>query len=91
MTPCKQGMLSTRGRRILFVDADGATKFSDLDMLEKRLDDVEGEIARRAGGIFGIAVGSRAHMVKTDAVVKVGLVFLVHMGALDTSNAHLTP
>jgi len=34
-------MLSARGRRLLMVDADGASKFSDLDKLEKALDEVE--------------------------------------------------
>lgn len=29
-----QGVLSSRGKQILFVDADGASKFSDLDKLE---------------------------------------------------------
>jgi dolichyl-phosphate beta-glucosyltransferase len=52
---------------VLFVDADGATKFGDVEKLELGLKSVE------MNG-FGIAVGSRAHMVKTDAVVKVLLV-----------------
>lgn len=30
-----QGMLSARGRHLLFADADGATQFSDLDKLEE--------------------------------------------------------
>ena len=34
-------MLSARGSRLLMVDADGASKFSDLDKLEKALDEVE--------------------------------------------------
>ncbi|KAG0279302.1 dolichyl-phosphate beta-glucosyltransferase [Linnemannia exigua] len=58
-----QGMQYTRGEYILMVDADGATRFSDLDALEAKLKATE-----RDG--FGVAVGSRAHMVKTDAVVK---------------------
>lgn len=33
-----QGCLSTRGERILFVDADGATKIADVERLEKALD-----------------------------------------------------
>lgn len=32
-----QGMLSARGRKLLFADADGATKFEDLDKLETAL------------------------------------------------------
>ncbi|KAF9188610.1 dolichyl-phosphate beta-glucosyltransferase [Haplosporangium sp. Z 767] len=58
-----QGMQYTRGEYILMVDADGATRFSDLDELELKLKAVE------CDGL-GVAVGSRAHLVKTDAVVK---------------------
>lgn len=57
-------MLVSRGDKLLFADADGATKFSDLDQLEARLNTV-------ARGGLGVAVGSRAHMVQTEAVVKV--------------------
>lgn len=32
------GMLSARGKRLLFADADGATKFADLDKLEEVAD-----------------------------------------------------
>lgn len=54
----------TRGEYILMVDADGATRFSDLEKLEVQL-----KKAEKDG--LGIAVGSRAHLVQTDAVVKV--------------------
>ncbi len=42
---------------LLFADADGATKFADLEKLEERLEEVEEE---------GMAVvcGSRAHLEK---------------------------
>jgi len=63
-------MQHTRGEYILMVDADGATKFSDLDALLLKLKAVE-----RDG--LGVAVGSRAHMVKTDAVVKVSFFFFL--------------
>lgn len=43
------------------VDADGATKFADLVKLEDAIKDKE----------LAIAVGSRSHLVSTDAVVKV--------------------
>ena len=57
------GLLHSRGRLSLFVDADGATKFADIDNLITYLDGLkEGEA--------GVAIGSRAHMVNTDAVVK---------------------
>lgn len=32
-----QGMQSARGRKLLFADADGATKFEDLEKLETAL------------------------------------------------------
>ncbi|ORZ21722.1 nucleotide-diphospho-sugar transferase [Lobosporangium transversale] len=68
-----QGMQYTRGEYILMVDADGATRFSDLEKLEAKLKEVE-----RNG--LGIAVGSRAHLVQTDAVVKRSFIrnFLMH-------------
>lgn len=62
-------MLAARGEICLMVDADGATKFSDLDDLEEKLAKCE-----KSG--YGIAVGSRSHLVSTDAVVQVR-VFLV--------------
>ena len=58
-----------RGQHILFVDADGATSFGDLEKLEQELKEIE---SKDAAG-HGIAVGSRAHLVKTDAVVQVSL------------------
>lgn len=59
----RHGMLHTRGRRLLMVDADGASRFEDVDLLWEAIDGLEGE--------DGIAIGSRAHLVKTEAVVKV--------------------
>ncbi|KAL6055005.1 dolichyl-phosphate beta-glucosyltransferase [Balamuthia mandrillaris] len=58
----KRGMLCARGEYILMVDADGATKFSDIERLEAKLKKVE-------ENEFGIAVGSRDHL-KDDAVAK---------------------
>ncbi|KAI9320165.1 nucleotide-diphospho-sugar transferase [Dichotomocladium elegans] len=55
-----QGMLSARGEQCLMVDADGATRFSDLTKLEEAIQDKE----------VAIAVGSRSHLVTTEAVVK---------------------
>ncbi|CAG8563000.1 10515_t:CDS:2 [Diversispora eburnea] len=59
------GILSSSGKHILFADADGATQFSDFEFLERELK----RIVDKDG--FGVAVGSRAHLVKTEAVVKV--------------------
>ena len=57
------GMRHIRGRSAIFADADGATKFGDLAGLAEKIKGAESEG-------YGIAVGSRAHMVTTDAVVK---------------------
>lgn len=59
----KHGVLHSRGKRILMVDADGASQFRDLEHLWKQLDAVQ-------SGEEGAAVGSRAHLVKSEAVVK---------------------
>ncbi|KAK9898163.1 glycosyltransferase family 2 protein [Cystobasidium minutum MCA 4210] len=75
------GMMHSRGKRMLFVDADGASRFEDLALLEKAMDDMCSDTSSnghtpnglKAGvnsGAKAIAIGSRAHMVKTDAVVK---------------------
>ncbi|KAJ3104620.1 dolichyl-phosphate beta-glucosyltransferase [Phlyctochytrium planicorne] len=58
-----QGILVARGDRILFADADGSTKFADIEKLEGSL----GKVSKNG---LGVAIGSRAHMVKTEAVVK---------------------
>lgn len=59
-------MQRARGDYIIFADADGASKFADIKSLHQELCNLlEGDQA--AGGI---ALGSRAHMVKTDAVVR---------------------
>ncbi|SCU99023.1 LAFA_0G21506g1_1 [Lachancea sp. 'fantastica'] len=60
----RHGMLHIRGKFGLFADADGASKFSDCEKLlsaTQKLDE---------SGKAVVAIGSRAHMVNTDAVVK---------------------
>jgi len=59
-----RGVLVTRGSTILIADADGATKFSEYDKLQRALE----ENVNRG---HGIACGSRAHMQK-DATKKRG-------------------
>jgi len=59
----QHGVLHCQGERVLMVDADGASRFQDLEKLWSRLDEVQ-------DGGRGVAVGSRAHLVKTEAVVK---------------------
>ena len=61
------GMRHVRGQYVVFADADGASKFEDLGKLVaacQATEDVQGR---------GVAVGSRAHMVGSEAVVKVCL------------------
>jgi dolichyl-phosphate beta-glucosyltransferase len=59
------GMRHVRGQYVVFADADGASKFDDLGKLVGACRDVEDAKGR------GVAVGSRAHMVGSEAVVKV--------------------
>lgn len=59
------GMRHARGRYVVFADADGASKFGDLGKLVTACQEIEDSEGR------GVAVGSRAHMVGSEAVVKV--------------------
>jgi len=51
----REGVLAARGDFIIFADADGASKFSDITQLEKFMFD-------NKDSKYLIAVGSRAHM-----------------------------
>ncbi|KAJ8097426.1 nucleotide-diphospho-sugar transferase [Lipomyces tetrasporus] len=59
------GMQRCRGDYIIFADADGASQFSDIKTLHASLTSLTDSPASPA-----IALGSRAHMVKSEAVVK---------------------
>lgn len=59
------GFRHVRGEYAIFADADGASKFSDLSKLVEGCQEVKDDQGR------GIAVGSRAHMVGSEAVIKV--------------------
>jgi dolichyl-phosphate beta-glucosyltransferase len=59
------GMRHVRGQYAMFADADGASKFTDLGKLIRECRRVEDKEGR------GVAVGSRAHLVGGEAVVKV--------------------
>lgn len=61
----RHGMLHARGARLLMVDADGASQFEDVDKLWVEMD----RLTERSEA--AVVIGSRAHLVKTDAVVKV--------------------
>uniref|UniRef100_A0A023GMZ9 Dolichyl-phosphate beta-glucosyltransferase n=1 Tax=Amblyomma triste TaxID=251400 RepID=A0A023GMZ9_AMBTT len=54
----RMGMLSARGKWLLFADADGATKFSDLDKLEEEAD----RLLKKSPTV--VVVGSRSHLEK---------------------------
>lgn len=58
------GMRHARGQYVLFADADGASDITDLPKLITAADKAKDEKAR------SVAVGSRAHMVNSDAVVQ---------------------
>lgn len=58
------GMRHVRGQYVVFADADGASKFDDLAKLVAACQEIEDSEGR------GVAVGSRAHMVGSEAVVK---------------------
>ncbi|KAF2763525.1 hypothetical protein EJ05DRAFT_460293 [Pseudovirgaria hyperparasitica] len=58
------GMRHVRGAYAVFADADGASKFEDLGHLITGCQAVQDKQAR------GVAIGSRAHLVGSDAVVK---------------------
>uniref|UniRef100_A0ABI7ZG42 dolichyl-phosphate beta-glucosyltransferase n=1 Tax=Felis catus TaxID=9685 RepID=A0ABI7ZG42_FELCA len=55
----RMGIFSSRGEKILMADADGATKFPDVEKLEKGLNDLQPWPDQMA-----IACGSRAHLEK---------------------------
>jgi len=52
------GMLSARGKYLLFADADGATKFGDIEKLEKEMQ------SSISDNLKSIVIGSRAHLEK---------------------------
>lgn len=58
------GFRHARGEYVCFADADGASRFSDI---EKLVQGCEGVLDRDGRGV---AVGSRAHLVASEAVVK---------------------
>lgn len=58
------GMRHARGMYVLFADADGASDITDLPKLVEAADSIADDKSR------AVAVGSRAHMVNSAAVVK---------------------
>ena len=80
----QQGVFSSRGAKVLMVDADGATKFSDLDNVEREFDKFE-------GGKDGMAVsvGSRAHL-QQEAVAQVSCIFFQYNCSMISGNLQNT-
>ena len=62
----RHGMLYSSGKRLLMADADGASRIDDLEALWETMSELAGEDNGPA-----VVVGSRAHLVKTEAVAKV--------------------
>lgn len=64
------GILSSRGSAILFADADGATKFRDLEKLDESLKTVLGfDYMNKPGEVVSshmVVCGSRAHLEKEE-------------------------
>jgi len=72
----RHGILHARGELILFVDADGATKFSELTKLIETLKRIQisspmagPTTSKEEQQQYGIAIGSRAHLVSSPTVV----------------------
>ena len=63
----RHGMLYAGGKRLLMADADGASRIEDLEQLWKAMDEIA------SGDAPGVVVGSRAHLIKSEAVVQVSL------------------
>lgn len=61
------GMRHVRGRYVIFADADGASKFDDLGKLLQASRQIEDSQGR------GVAVGSRAYLVGSEAVARVSV------------------
>ncbi|KAN0039214.1 hypothetical protein ACTA71_001408 [Dictyostelium dimigraforme] len=59
----KRGILCSRGKYCLMVDADGATEFKDFN----RVEDIMHKIEKND---LGIVCGSRSHLVDSDLVAK---------------------
>ena len=77
----RQGVLSARGKQVLFADADGATDIRDLEKVRKALDD----LLQQEKTDYGIAAGSRAHLQEeataNRSFVRNVLMYGFHMSA----------
>jgi len=74
----RHGMLYGGGERLLMADADGASRIEDLEELWKKMDEIA------PNNVPGVVVGSRAHLVESEAVVKRSFLRNVLMYGLHT-------
>ncbi|KAJ2936957.1 hypothetical protein H1R20_g140, partial [Candolleomyces eurysporus] len=74
----RHGMLHAGGEGLLMADADGASRIEDLASLWSHMNTILDKDGRAA------VVGSRAHLVKTEAVVKRSLLRNILMYGLHT-------
>ncbi|KAL8965522.1 MAG: hypothetical protein Q9183_003807 [Haloplaca sp. 2 TL-2023] len=79
------GLRHVRGKYAVFADADGASRFEDLGKLLRELQQVEDKNGR------GVAVGSRAHLVGSEEVVKRSFLRNLLMHSFHTLLWILTP
>lgn len=79
------GMRHVRGRYAVFADADGASRFEDLGSMVKVCQELEDSEGR------AVAIGSRAHLVGSEAVVKVCMSFTLYTLLLTSHPALTTP
>ena len=61
----KKGMMRARGELLLLVDADGATRFSDVEKLE--------EAMQRFHDGQGLVFGSRTHLMEDEKLRRTGI------------------
>lgn len=81
----RMGVLHAVGSKILMVDADGATKFMDIEKLEKELSPDNG---------VEVVFGSRHHLEKADSTqkrhpVRNFLMYCFHMAVLVIIGTHI--
>lgn len=57
----RMGMLNSRGKFLLFADADGATRFSDFEKVEGSLKELCSGMSDMSESL-GLSIGSRAHL-----------------------------
>lgn len=61
----RAGMMIARGEQVLMADADGATRWEDLELLQGRMQELLKKQSQATGlGPLGMVVGSRAHLEK---------------------------